>query len=319
MKMRVFSILLLALMFTGIVTVGAQDAVECEAGFRAVTDANGTDVCLPEAPERVIALMESDLDALLALGVDVVGTTNGRGQSTPPRYLSEYLPEALPVVGNLYQPNLEAVLALDPDLILMGGFNDEDVLAQLNAIAPVFNTLNAGEDWKTQFERVGDALNMQDEVEAFIEAYDERAAEMGEALEAEEPLQFIVARWSADGPQLMAPINFSSRILTDLGMVPPVEIPELAGEHQHTAPLSLENVGLLDVDWAFIGTLQSEGEAVEALEEAIDTPLFQALDVVKDERVVFMDGSLWTSVGGPLAALAVLDDVEAALLAVEAE
>ena len=129
MKMRVFSILLLALMFTGIVTVGAQDAVECEAGFRAVTDANGTDVCLPEAPERVIALMESDLDALLALGVDVVGTTNGRGQSTPPRYLSEYLPEALPVVGNLYQPNLEAVLALDPDLILMGGFNDEEVLA----------------------------------------------------------------------------------------------------------------------------------------------------------------------------------------------
>lgn len=38
----------------------------CEAGFRAVKDAS---VCVPEHPQRVVALMASDLDALLALGV----------------------------------------------------------------------------------------------------------------------------------------------------------------------------------------------------------------------------------------------------------
>lgn len=47
----------------------------------------------------------------------------------------------------------------------------------------------------------------------------------------------------------------------------------------------------------------------------LENPLFQSLQVVQNDRVVVIDGSLWTSVGGPLTAMTVLDDVEASVLA----
>lgn len=312
---NVLLVLLLSFLLA-VLPVAAQDSERCQDGYRHVLDAAGLDLCVPENPQRVVALMESDLDALLALGVRPVGTTNGRGQTTPPRYLAD-LTEDITIVGNFYAPDLEMVLELDPDLILFGGFTDEAVLTQLNEIALTVNTFQNGEPWQTHLLRVGEVMNKTAEAEAFIADYEERVAEVMEHLGDNAEAQFIVARWSAEGPQVMAPITFSSSVLLDLGLTAPDEIPDLQAGHPHSAPLSLEAIDILDVDWAFIGTLSAEGDAVEALEAAIENPLFQTLGVVQNDHVVFVDGSLWTSIGGPLAAMAVLDDVTAALTDLE--
>ncbi|MEO0599393.1 MAG: iron-siderophore ABC transporter substrate-binding protein, partial [Chloroflexota bacterium] len=125
--------------------------------------------------------------------------------------------------------------------------------------------------------------------------------------------QFIIARWAAEGPQVMAPYIFAPAILQELGMVMPEEIPDLQEGHAHSAPLSLETLDILDADWLFVGTLQAEGDAADALEAVFDNPLFQQLTVVQNEQVVVVDGSIWTSSGGPFAANLVLDVVEANL------
>lgn len=282
-------------------------AVTCEAGERAFAG-----VCIPENPQRVVTITDSDLDAVLALGVEPIGITNGRGQSTPPRYLTASLPESAAVIGDFFTPNLEAVLELDPDIILAAGLTDPATLEQLNAIAPTVDTYVNGYDWQTHFTTVADALNKSAEAEAFLTGYTDRIAELQTTLADNMDDQFIVARWSADGPQVMAPITFVSTVLFDLGLSSPEEIPQLEGDHAHSAPLSLETLGVIDTDWAFLGTLQSEGDAVDAFEAVKENPLFQALDVVKNNHVVFVDGSLWTSSGGPLAVMLVLDNVEAA-------
>lgn len=67
---------------------------------------------------------------------------------------------------------------------------------------------------------------------------------------------------------------------------------------------------ILDADWLFVGTLEDVGDAVEALTAVFDNPLFQQLEVVQNEQVVVVDGSIWTSIGGPLAAHLVLEVVE---------
>lgn len=286
----------------------------CEEGFRGVEDAVGEIICVPTDPQRVIALSEGDADGLLALGVAPVGVTNGRGQSSPPRYLNEFMPEDAISVGTFFQPNLEVILELDPDLILFGGFSDPAVLEQLNAIAPVYNTATFAENWRTQFGRVGLVMNMESEADDFLQTYDARIAAIREAFGDAAELQFIVAHWDPAGPQIMAPTTFSSSILLDVGLTAPDEIPELQEGHPHSAPLSLEAVDILDVDWAFVGTLQGEGDAVEGLENVLENPLFQQLQVVQNEHLIIIDGSVWTSVGGPLGAMMVLDDIEAAML-----
>ncbi|MBN2471609.1 MAG: ABC transporter substrate-binding protein [Anaerolineae bacterium] len=294
-------------------SAGELAAVSCEAGLRAIVDAAGAGQCIPEDPQRIVGLMEADVDALLALGIMPVGSTNGRGQETPPRYLDEYLGDVTSV-GRFYSPNLEVLLELEPDLILFGGFTDEAVLEQLNAIAPTVNTFQTGEPWQSHFLRVAEILDREAEAQAFIADYSARIEALRQALGDGAEASFIVARWSAEGPQIMAPtLTFSSGVLLDLGLTAAPEIPELQEGHPHSAPLSLESLELLDVDWAFIGTLSPAGDAVTALEEALASPLFQTLDVVQNDRVVLVDGSLWTSVGGPLAAAMVLEDAAAAL------
>lgn len=308
-NIRKASALLVACCLFGVGAAAAQDTADCDAGFRAIQDAAGT-VCVPENPERIVALMETDLDSLLALGITPLGTTNGRGQPTPPRYLADYM-DGIEIVGNFYAPNVEMVLELQPDLILMGGFDDEAVLAQLREIAPVVNTFIGGEPWQTSFLRVADAVNKTEEAQAFLQAYAERVSELQATLGENAGAVVNIVRWNPQGPGIMYVGSFASRVLGDLGL----QRPESAqGEGPgHTPPLSLEDLGQIDADWVFLGTLAAEGEAADLMADVVETPLFQQLGAVQNGQLVFMDGSLWTSIGGPLAALAVLDDVEAAM------
>lgn len=295
---------------------GADSTVDisCETGFRGVVDAVGNGMCLPEQPERIVSLTDGDTDSLVALGVEAVGISNGRGSQTPPRYLLDDLPADYVSVGTFYSPSLEIVLGLEPDLILFsyGDYAEPELLEQLNAIAPVYITVSGDGTWRDLFDGVGDALNMAAGVDAFLADFDNRVADLGEYIDPE--TQAIVARWAAEGPQVMAPHIFAPSILQALGFAMPDEIPDLQAGHPHSAPLSLEAVDILDVDWAFVGTLQAEGDAVDALQTVFDNPLFQQLEVVQNDQVVVIDGSVWTSSGGPIAAEIVLNDVEAALL-----
>mgnify|MGYP003880583923 CR=1 FL=1 len=287
----------------------AMEEVSCEAGLRAVTDAVGTTHCLPEQPQRVISLTDGDTDALIALGVEPIAVSNGRGSQTPPRYLVDFLPEGYISTGTFFQPNLEIVLEAEPDLILFsyGDFAEPATLEQLSAIAPVFVPVSGDGTWQELFTSVGEAMNMDAQVEEYFAAYDARIAEISASIEPE--TRFVIARWAAEGPQVMAPYIFAPAILQELGLVMPDEIPELDEGHAHSAPLSLETLPILDADWLFVGTLQAEGDAAEALEAVFENPLFQQLEVYQNDQVVVVDGSVWTSSGGPLAANLVLDVV----------
>jgi iron complex transport system substrate-binding protein len=49
------------------------------------------------------------------------------------------------------------------------------------------------------------------------------------------------------------------------------------------------------------------------MRQAERTPAFGRLTAIQAKRFGMVDGSLWTSVGGPLAALQVIEDVETLL------
>jgi iron complex transport system substrate-binding protein len=86
-------------------------------------------------------------------------------------------------------------------------------------------------------------------------------------------------------------------------------------------PISLENLDEIDGDWLFLGALGTGATggvsdtpadvqaARAALRTAHDTPGFDELRAVRTDHVVPVDGSAWTSAGGPLAAGVMLDDV----------
>jgi iron complex transport system substrate-binding protein len=283
------------------------------AAMRTITDAGTNPVTVPVAPQRVVTLSEQDLDGALALDVKPVGSVNGRGQPGLPAYLGERT-EGIASVGSLAEPSLEAIAALDPDLILVGGVFPAlaALLPQLREIAPTVITYNLTDDWQSAFRGTAAALNKETEVEAFLDGYGKRVAELRASLGEEAGATVTIARWMPDGPVIMAHDAFASLIVRDLGWVRPEAQQAIAG-YAHTELLSLEQLEQLDADRLFIGVLNADG--LTALQSAAANPLFQQLDVVRQQRVVEVDGTIWTSRGGPLATGIVLNDIAAALAA----
>ncbi|MEL7559137.1 ABC transporter substrate-binding protein [Stutzerimonas chloritidismutans] len=301
-----FAVALLA----GLMSLNAQ------AATRQVEDALGNTVTVPATPERVVTLNEIDLDTALTLGVTPIGTVNGRGQAAPPRYLEGKVPSSIRVVGDLDNPNLETLLELEPDLILTGPVKPEQ-LAILNEIAPTVVTFKWAEPWRVSMQRTAHVLNKDAEAKAFLDRYQVRVAEARERLKAHQGETFSIVRWNPKGPSYMFKDAFSSTVVEDVGLVRPAH--QQDSGHTHSMALSLESLELLDADWLVIGTLATSGEAVEALHQAEQTPAFRQLSAIQAKRFAAVDGSLWTSLGGPMAALQVIEDVESIVGKTDAE
>ncbi|MEG3079850.1 iron-siderophore ABC transporter substrate-binding protein [Halomonas sp. 5021] len=274
------------------------------------------DVEVTGTPERVVTLYEGALDASLAAGVTPLGAVTTRGGDNVAEYVEAHLGDERPaIMGVVREINIEAVLEQRPDLILAPARLTEEQYQLLSRIAPTVVPPTqpiAPDNWKAEARLYGNALNRQDAIEDAISAVDQRAAELASALDAAGVggTAFVV-RWMPGGPMVMSKNLFAAGLLGQVGLT--VEDAGLVGElGVHSDVLSLENLSRVDGDWLFLATLNKDGR--EALEAAKQSSAFTRLDVVQRDQVVPVNGQLWSSANGPLAAQAILDDIEAALL-----
>ncbi len=86
-----------------------------------VTDGDGREVTVAAAPERIVSLAPSNTEIVYALGLGdrLVGRTD----------YCNYPPEAsnVPSIGGFSTPNLEAIVALEPDLVLATSIHEETI------------------------------------------------------------------------------------------------------------------------------------------------------------------------------------------------
>lgn len=93
------------------------------AGPRLVEHVMGTTE-VPADPERVVVLDTPHLDTALSLGVTPVGSVQSDVAEGLPAYLGGRT-EGIEIVGTIEEPDLEAISALDPDLILSSSVRHE--------------------------------------------------------------------------------------------------------------------------------------------------------------------------------------------------
>jgi ABC-type Fe3+-hydroxamate transport system substrate-binding protein len=136
---------------------------------------------VPVAPTRVIALdRRAALPHLLALGVTPVGALTYEsiiGAPFPPVVAGQARDvEVLPTGGGADDPNLEAVAALRPDLLI--GWTDgiEEQYSALSGIAPTVAVDVDFTDASVSLRAIAAALGREAEAEAVIRAFDERRA-----------------------------------------------------------------------------------------------------------------------------------------------
>ncbi|GGY73002.1 ABC transporter substrate-binding protein [Marinobacter zhanjiangensis] len=284
------------------------------ADTRTIPTAYG-DVTVEGQPESIVTLYEGALDSAIAVGAQPVGAIITRGGQSVASYIEEAA-GVIEIVGAPGETNLEAVIALQPDLILAAARTSEEQYQLLSRIAPTVVlavTPYQHDTWKRELALFARALGREDRARDVIERVEQRAAEVRRQVETvipEDQRDTALVRWMPQGPLVMAEGLFSATVLASAGFE--VDDAGLVSEGRpHSQPLSQENLSLMDRNWIFLATLNEDGR--EALEAARQAPAFKRLVANESGRILPVDGTLWTSASGPLAALAILDEIEAAL------
>ena len=279
------------------------------ADARSLETAYGT-VEVADDPARVVTLYTNALDTSLTAGVKPLGAVATRGGDGVARYFGEQA-DGIEIVGTPRETNIEAVAALAPDVILASPQLPEAQYDLLSRIAPtVVPDVEPYqmESWENEARVYGKALGRSDAIDDAIAEIDAKAEALSECQNGSPTTSLI--RWMPQGAIVMADNIFAGTLLTKSGFM--VDDGDTVKEGRpHSDPLSLENLSRIDNDWLFLATLNAEGD--EAYEAARQSPAFERLDVVQRDQVVSVDGQLWTSATGPMAAKAILDDIASAM------
>ncbi|MFG1799667.1 ABC transporter substrate-binding protein [Micromonospora carbonacea] len=293
----------------GLTACGESDPVAGTATgqTREVTHAMGT-TKVPAEPKRVVVLDTDKIDTALSLGVTPVGAATAGEARSWPTYFGEEKLAGIKEVGVLTEPDLEAINALKPDLILGSKFRQEKFYDELAAIAPTVFTEKVGITWKENFLLDGQALGKEQQAKDLLAAYEKRARDFGAKLGDAADRTVSIVRFIPGAIRVYGPDSFSGIVVGDTGLGRP-ERQQLAGKEDKRFDLvSAERVNEVDADVVFV-TAYGEKAAAEQATVTGGT-LWKGLSAVKAGRAHVVSDETWMTGIGVGAANKIIDDLE---------
>jgi ABC-type Fe3+-hydroxamate transport system substrate-binding protein len=185
------------------------------------------------APQRVLSLVPSTTETLAALGAGprVVGRTRYCVHPTP-------WVDGLPAVGGTKDPDLEAIAALRPDLIVVNEEeNRPEQFPALAAIAPLFEAFPRDVDGAlADIARLAEVLDVAPAGAALLERLAAARAAARAAAAGRPPWRHACLVWRRPW-RVLGPDSFASALLAEVGGVnvaptgpgryPPLSLDEL--------------------------------------------------------------------------------------------
>ncbi|MFI7432056.1 ABC transporter substrate-binding protein [Micromonospora haikouensis] len=293
----------------GLTACGESDPVADTATgqTREITHAMGT-TKVPAEPKRVVVLDTDKIDTALSLGVTPVGAATAGEARSWPTYFGEEKLAGIKEVGVLTEPDLEAINALKPDLILGSKFRQEKFYDELAAIAPTVFTEKVGITWKENFLLDGQALGKEQQAKDLLAAYEKQAKDFGAKLGDAADRTVSIVRFIPGAIRVYGPDSFSGIVVGDTGLGRP-ERQQLAGKEDKRFDLvSAERVNEVDADVIFV-TAYGEKAAAEQATVTGGT-LWKGLSAVKAGRAHVVSDETWMTGIGVGAANKIIDDLE---------
>ncbi|AGF50282.1 iron(III) dicitrate transport system permease protein; FecB [Synechocystis sp. PCC 6803] len=282
------------------------ETIQSNLTQRTIAHAMGV-TAVPNEPQRIVVLTNEATDMVLALGVTPVGAV--KSWSGDPYY--EYLAKdmlGVPIVGDEMQPNLEKIVALQPDLIIGSRLRQGQIYKSLSAIAPTVFSETIGESWQDNLRLYGQALDREAEAEQLLNDWDTRVAQMRQKLSAKD-LTISLVRFMPRGARIYLQNSFPGQILQAVGL----ERPASQANHGFAEHVSFEQIPQMEADalFYFIYTGDSGDQTPGSITNPwLNHPLWQQLEVVQSGKAYAVSDVVWTTAGGIQAAHLLLDDLE---------
>lgn len=255
---------------------------------------------------RVVTLFQGATDSVVALGVTPVGVVDSWAQQPVYHYLRDAL-KGVDHVGLETQPNIEAIMALKPDLIIAAKSRHEKIYPQLSQLAETVMTDNVY-DFEATLSLTAMALDKKVRGDKLWEQFQKRITAFHNIVKkrvSNWPLTASVLNIRADHLRLYLQQSFSGVVLKEIGFKFPLPNKMDWGVKLKTK----EGLPSVNGDVFFI-ILHSGDPAVRQNYKAWHThSLWKMLNAPKQKQVYEVDRVAWLLSGGILGANQILDQL----------
>ncbi len=279
---------------------------------REVRHAAGTTTVRAD-PQRIVALSGDQLDDLCALGLQsrIVAAALPDGSTSQPSYLGTVVHD-VPGVGTRSEPDLAAIKAAAPDLILGSQALTPDAYPQLTAIAPTVFTGMPGAEWEDNLRTVGAATGRLDAANDMINGFEQAADKTGADNDATH-FQASVVQFTDTTMRVYGVDNFPGSVLAAVGVDRPAA--------QRFTDKPYVEFGITDTDLENSPDFSiADGDIVyvsfasPAVKDRAPTVLgsdaWKKLSANRDNRVFAVNNEVWQTGQGIVAARGMLADLK---------
>lgn len=254
---------------------------------------------LPVEVKNIVAASLESMEDAAMLGIKPVGVLEVGGKV--PAYLASNF-EGATLVGNKMEPNAEAILNLDPDVIVGTSKFPKETAEKLNKIQTMIPYSHISTNWKENLTVLAQLAGKEDDAKKIISDYEAKVADA--QVKSKEQLadkQVLIIRVRG-GVMYIYPagVYLNPVLYEDLG----APVPEVVTTAKAQAELSLETLAQVNPDAIFLQFEESENkDTPKALEELQKNPIFTSLKASQNNEIyvntidpLAQGGTAWSKV-----------------------
>ena len=269
-----------------------------------ITDARGEELTLDAPASEVVGLEWGVIENLISLGVMPVGVADVEGYTA--WVSAAQLDEGVVDVGLRGEPSIDALVALEPDLVVATTDLPANIIEQIEGLVPVLVVRAAAaerpvDQMRDNIRLIAQAVGKEPEADALVERVDTAIAEGAQAI-ADAGLEgqpFTLADAWMDGNNVSIRAftagSLMGAVAEEMGLV---NAWDLEGDADYGLAITdvegLTNLG--DVQF----TYYTNAAEVDAIAELDGNPIWEGLPFVQNGNVHRLPDGIWMF-GGPLS------------------
>jgi iron complex transport system substrate-binding protein len=280
-------------------------AAEPGSAGRVVRHAMGEST-VPARALRVVTLTYESTEAVLALGLVPVGAVDRRKEKSFYPQVAAALTLTRPV-GDEDAPDLVAIAALHPDLILGVKLRHAALYPRLSEIAPTVFCETLRGEWRDNFRLWATALGRNREADEAMSDWKRRVAAAKRRWPGAARTRVAVLRFMPATLRIYHDRSFAVSILREIGCQPD----EFQAGNDFFEPLPLARLAELDSSDAIVYFTWDDGtgSALQFEQAVTASNAWRSLPAVRNRHSFHVDDGIWNTGGNLISSRLLLDEL----------